>query len=116
MSSTISPLAPASFPELKPIAGVRLGATAAGIRYKNRVDLMVAVLDPGTTVAGVFTRSRTPGAPVVWCREILPRGSARAVVVKSGKSNVITGKAGRRIVEDTAAAAAKAVGCAPHDV
>ena len=116
MSSTISPLAPDSFPPLKPIAGVRLSATAAGIRYKNRVDLMVAVLDPGTTVAGVFTRSRTPGAPVVWCREILPRGSARAVVVNSGNSNVFTGKAGRQIVEDTAAAAAKAVGCAPHDV
>ena len=42
MSDKISPLAPAAFPTLKPIAGVRLSATEAGIRYKNRVDLMVA--------------------------------------------------------------------------
>ena len=116
MSDQKSPLAPAEFPALKPIAGVRLSATACGIRYKNRVDLMVAVLDPGSTIAGVFTRSRTPGAPVTWCREILPRGSARVVVVNSGNSNVFTGKAGRRIVEETAAAAAKAVGCAVDEV
>ena len=116
MSDKISPLAPAAFPSLKPIAGVRLSATEAGIRYKNRVDLMVAVLDPGSTIAGVFTRSKTPGAPVTWCREILPKGSARVVVVNSGNSNVFTGKAGRKIVEDTAAAAAKTVGCAPDEV
>ena len=116
MSDKISPLAPAAFPSLRPIAGVRLSATEAGIRYKNRVDLMVAVLDPGSTIAGVFTRSKTPGAPVTWCREILPKGSARVVVVNSGNSNVFTGKAGRKIVEDTAAAAAKAVGCAPDEV
>jgi glutamate N-acetyltransferase/amino-acid N-acetyltransferase len=116
MSDQKSPLAPAEFPALKPIAGVRLGAVACGIRYRNRTDLMVAVLDPGSTVAGVFTRSRTPGAPVAWCREILGRGSIRALVVNSGNSNVFTGKAGRRIVEDTAAAAAKAVGCAVDEV
>jgi glutamate N-acetyltransferase/amino-acid N-acetyltransferase len=116
MSDHKSPLAPAAFPALKPIDGIRLGATACGIRYRNRVDLMVAVLDPGSTVAGVFTRSQTPGAPVTWCREILPRGSARVLVVNSGNANVFTGKAGRKIVEDTAAAAAKAAGCAADEV
>jgi glutamate N-acetyltransferase/amino-acid N-acetyltransferase len=116
MSGKISPLAPAAFPDLRLIAGVRLTAAACGIRYKGRVDLMVALLDPGSTIAGVFTRSQTPGAPVVWCRRILPRGLVRAVVVNSGNANVFTGKAGQKIVEDTAAAAAAVVGCAIDEV
>jgi len=116
MSIAVSPLAPAAFPTLRPIAGVRLSAGNCGIRYKGRPDLMVALLDPGTTVAGVFTRSKTPGAPVVWCREVLPHGKARVIVVNSGNSNVFTGKAGRKIVEQTAEAAAKAAGCRPEEV
>ncbi len=116
MADAKSPLAPAAFPELRPIAGVRLGGFSAGIRYKGRHDLMVAVLEPGTTVGGVFTRSKTPGAPVTWCREILPKGKARVLVVNSGNSNVFTGKAGRKIVEDTAKAAAAAAGCKPDEV
>ena len=62
--STISPLAPASFPEMPPVAGVRLATAAAGIRYPGRTDVLLAVLDEGTTVAGVFTRSKCPSAPV----------------------------------------------------
>jgi glutamate N-acetyltransferase/amino-acid N-acetyltransferase len=77
---------------------------------------MVAVLEPGSTIAGVFTRSKTPGAPVTWCREILPGGRVRAIVVNSGNSNVFTGRAGWQVVEDTARAAAAAVGCRPDEV
>ena len=106
-----SPLAPERFPELPPIAGVRLAAANCGIRYQGRRDLMVALLDPGTTVAGVFTRSLTPGAPVDWCRAALKRGKARAIVVNSGNANVFTGRAGRQVVEETAKAMAKIVGC-----
>ena len=106
----ISPLAPASFPSLPRIAGVRLGAVAAGIRYRGRHDLMAAVLDPGSTIAGVFTRSKAPGAPIVWCREILHAGVARAIIVNSGNANVFTGKVGRAAVVDTAACVAAALG------
>ncbi len=74
----VSPLAPASFPPLVPIAGVRLAACEAGVRYSGRTDLMVAELAPGSTVAGVFTRSTMPGQPVIWCRECLPGGKVRA--------------------------------------
>jgi glutamate N-acetyltransferase / amino-acid N-acetyltransferase len=116
MAEAISPLAPTGFPELAPISGVRLGGFSCGIRYKGRRDLMVAVVAPGTTIGGVFTRSKTPGAPVGWCREILPKGLARVLVVNSGNSNVFTGKAGRQLVEDTAKAAAKAAGCAADEV
>jgi glutamate N-acetyltransferase / amino-acid N-acetyltransferase len=113
MAGAVSPLAPERFPELPPIDGVRLATASCGIRYSDRRDLMVAVLDPGSAVAGVFTRSLTPGAPVDWCRRALPLGRVRAIVVNSGNANVFTGRAGRMAVEETAAAAARHLGCAP---
>jgi glutamate N-acetyltransferase/amino-acid N-acetyltransferase len=112
----VSPLAPARFPELPPIAGVRLAAYAAGVRYQGRNDLMLAELAPGSTVAGVFTQSTMPGQPVIWCRECLPQGKIRAIVVNSGNANVFTGRAGRQVVESTAATAAQLLGCDPKEV
>ncbi len=116
MAQPVSPLAPDRFPDLPPIGGVRLASAECGIRYRDRRDLMVAVLDPGTAIAGVFTRSLTPGAPVDWCRRCLPRGVARAIVVNSGNANVFTGRAGLAAVEATAEAAAKALGCDTGDI
>ncbi|MBV9553402.1 MAG: bifunctional glutamate N-acetyltransferase/amino-acid acetyltransferase ArgJ [Alphaproteobacteria bacterium] len=112
----ISPLAPAAFPAMAPIAGVRLASYAAGVRYAGRTDLMVAELPPGSTIAGVLTKSQTPGQPVIWCRECLPGGKVRAIVVNSGNANVFTGRAGRQVVEGTAETAARLFGCAPHEV
>jgi glutamate N-acetyltransferase/amino-acid N-acetyltransferase len=114
--AALSPLAPARFPDLRPIAGVRLAAYACGIRYEGRDDLMLAELAPGSTVAGVLTRSLTAGAPVDWCRDCLKGGKARAIIVNSGNANVFTGRAGRQVVEGTAAAAAQALGCDPGEV
>jgi glutamate N-acetyltransferase/amino-acid N-acetyltransferase len=111
-----SPLAPARFPDLPPIAGVRLAAYAAGIRYTGRNDMMVAELAPGSSIAGVFTRSQTPGAPVDWCRACLPGGTVRAIVVNSGNANVFTGRAGREVCERTAATAARLLGCEPRHI
>ncbi|MET0192376.1 MAG: bifunctional ornithine acetyltransferase/N-acetylglutamate synthase, partial [Hyphomicrobiaceae bacterium] len=79
-----SPFAPASLPDMPIVPGVRLAACAAGIRYQDRTDLMAAVLDPGTVAAGVLTQSKTCSAPVLWCREGLKHGKARALVVNSG--------------------------------
>jgi glutamate N-acetyltransferase/amino-acid N-acetyltransferase len=106
----VSPLAVA-LPELPPLSGVRLGAIAAGIRYKGRNDVVMAELASGTTVAGVFTSSKCPGAPVDWCRDLLPSGKARAVVINAGNANVFTGRAGAEAARASAAAAAKLVGC-----
>ena len=114
--SAISPLAPQHFPQLAQIAGVRLAAIECGVRYKGRMDLMLAELPAGSTVAGTFTRSLTAGVPVVWDREILPGGKIRGIVVNSGNANVFTGRAGRAIVEATASAAAKCLGCSPREV
>ena len=116
MASTISPLAPACVPAMPEIAGVRLATAAAGIRYSGRTDVLLALFDPGTTVAGVLTRSRCPSAPVEWCRARLPAGKARALLVNSGNANAFTVKTGREAVKLTAELAAKAAGCRPNDV
>ncbi|WP_051402362.1 bifunctional glutamate N-acetyltransferase/amino-acid acetyltransferase ArgJ [Lutibaculum baratangense] len=102
--------------DLPPIDGVRLAAAEAGIRYKGRKDVLLAVFDEGARVAGVFTRSRCPSAPVEWCRDRLPGGSARALVVNSGNANAFTGRKGRDAVAETARIAAEAVGCSPDEV
>ena len=111
MSSAVSPLAPKHVPDMPAIAGVRLATAEAGIRYKNRTDVLLAVMDKGTAVAGVFTKSKCPSAPVEWCRAKLKGGKARALVVNSGNANAFTGKTGRASTALTAKIAAKAVGC-----
>jgi glutamate N-acetyltransferase / amino-acid N-acetyltransferase len=116
MALTVSPLAPTVFPDLPEIAGVGFATANCGIRYKGRDDLMVALLDPGTTIAGVLTRSLTASAPVHWCRRALAGGRARAMVVNSGNSNAFTGRAGEAFVQATVEAAADLAGCAPEEV
>ena len=116
MSTAVSPLAPTDAPELPPLAGVRLATAAAGIRYKGRTDVLLALLDPGTTVAGVFTTSKCPSAPVEWCRAKLKGGKARALVVNSGNANAFTGKTGRASTALTAKIAAKAANCTLGEV
>src|SRR5438477_7472839 len=111
MAPAISPLAPAQFPDMPPVAGVKLATAAAGIRYAGRTDVLLALFDKGTTVAGVFTRSKCPSAPVEWCQAHLKGGAARALVVNSGNANAFTGKSGRAAVIFTARLAAKAAGC-----
>ena len=115
-AASVSPFAPARLPDMPAVAGVKLAACQAGIRYANRTDLMLAVLDPDTTAAGVLTRSKTCSAPVLWCRDSLTHGKARALVVNSGNANAFTGKKGAEAARITAEAAARAVGCAPREV
>jgi glutamate N-acetyltransferase / amino-acid N-acetyltransferase len=116
MANKVSPLAPTRVPAMPAIAGVRLATAAAGIRYAGRTDVLLAVLDKGTSVAGVLTRSKCPSAPVEWCRAKLPGGRARALVVNSGNANAFTGKNGRQATKLTADVAARAVGCRPGEV
>jgi glutamate N-acetyltransferase / amino-acid N-acetyltransferase len=115
-TTAVSPLAPKETPAMPVIEGVRFAACEAGIRYKGRKDLMVAVFDERTTVAGVLTQSKTCSAPVLWCRASLSRGVARALVVNSGNANAFTGRKGREAVEMTAEFAAKAFGCRKDEV
>ena len=116
MSGSISPLAPKTYAEMPPVRGVRMATAAAGIKYKNRTDVLMMVFDRPATVAGVFTRSKCPSAPVDFCRANLPGGLARAVVVNSGNANAFTGRKGRESTKMTAEAAAKAIGCSEGEV
>jgi glutamate N-acetyltransferase / amino-acid N-acetyltransferase len=116
MSTIISPLAPQHVPDMPAVAGVTLATAAAGIRYAGRTDVLLALFDPNTTVAGVFTKSKCPSAPVEWCRAHLKGGKARALVVNSGNANAFTGKTGRTATKLTADIAAKAAGIKPAEI
>ena len=91
-----SPLAPAQFPALPNVAGVRFGTFAAGIKYQNRPDVMLAELAPGTSIAGVFTQSATRSAAVLDCQKKLglPAAEGAAILVNSGNANAFTGHRG----------------------
>ncbi len=108
----VSPLAPAAFPDLPAIDGVRFGTVEAGVRYQGRTDVMLAVLDPGTSVAGVFTRSATRAAPVLDCQEKIggPSDGPAAILVNSGNANAFTGHHGQTSVAEVTQAVATATG------
>ncbi len=116
ITARISPLAPPGFPDLPVIDGARFAAAAAGVRYPGRLDVMLAEIAPGAAIAGLFTRSGTRAAPVLWCEDRLaalqgPRKSAGgfAILVNSGNANAFTGAAGRSAVEATVKATAKSL-------
>lgn len=115
-STPKSPLAPEAFPDLPAIGGLRLATGACGVRYQDRTDVLLAELAPGTTVAGTLTQSKTAAAPVLWCRECLPEGEARGLLVNSGNANAFTGGHGRAAVEATVKAAADVLACRPSRV
>ncbi len=115
--TAVSPLAPERFPEMLPVSGVSLASGRCGIKATStKLDLMLAVFERPASVAGVFTKSSTAGAPVRWCRKHLPKGKARALIVNSGNANVYTGKAGDDAVATAARAVADLVGGKPGEV
>ncbi|ATN36180.1 bifunctional ornithine acetyltransferase/N-acetylglutamate synthase [Rhizobium sp. ACO-34A] len=116
MSEAVSPLAPKSYVEMPVIRGVSMSTAAAGIKYKNRTDVLLMSFDCPATVAGVFTKSKCPSAPVDFCRSNLGHGVARGVVVNSGNANAFTGVKGRTATELTAKSAAAALGCAENEI
>jgi glutamate N-acetyltransferase/amino-acid N-acetyltransferase len=116
MPHPVSPLAPKTYPALPPVAGVRFATAEAGIKYKNRTDVLLVELAEGTAVAGVLTKSKCPSAAVDWCRDRLPSGTARALLVNSGNANAFTGQKGRTSVAASAAYAAQALSCKTDEV
>ena len=116
----ISPLAPASFPVMPPIAGVAFSAVEAGVRYANRKDVMLVRLAPGTAMAGVFTRSTTRSACVRACQANLtqkvPAGLGAAILVNSGNSNAFTGAVGDHAVAQIVGGVAAALNLPPSRV
>ena len=117
-AAAVSPLAPAAFAAMAAVKGVRLATAAAQIRYAGRDDLLLVELAPGTTAAGVFTRSLCTAAPVDWCRDALAAsgGASRAVIVNSGNANAFTGASGDAAARRTAELVAAALDAAPAEV
>ncbi|MBA4252423.1 MAG: bifunctional ornithine acetyltransferase/N-acetylglutamate synthase, partial [Comamonadaceae bacterium] len=102
---------------LLPVPGVRIGVTEAWVRKPNRKDLTVLLLDPGSAVAGVFTRNRYCAAPVQVCREHLEAGAAvRALLINTGCANAGTGESGLAHARQSCAALAALLGLAPEQV
>ncbi|HEV2513725.1 MAG TPA: bifunctional glutamate N-acetyltransferase/amino-acid acetyltransferase ArgJ [Devosia sp.] len=116
MAHPVSPLAPKTYPELPDVAGVRFATAEAGIKYKNRTDVLLVAMDEGTVVAGVLTRSKCPSAAVDWCRQNLGGGKARALLVNSGNANAFTGQKGKASVSLSADIVSKALGVAPSEI
>lgn len=119
MTDKISPFAPKAFPVLPPVAGFDMATAEAGVRYAGRTDLWVLRAAPGTSVAGVFTKNKCPGAPVDFSKNALnvDAGDApRLVVVNSGTANVFTGQLGRDAVQETARGMAETFGGSPEAV
>lgn len=119
MSLPVSPLAPkGGFPALPSIGGLRLATAATGLKYVGRDDVMLAVLDPGTAIAGVFTTSATRSAAVLDCQEKLGGGSdgPAAILVNAGNANAFTGRAGVEAVLELCKATSEATGAAPSRI
>jgi len=111
----VSPLAPASFPDLPVIAGVRFATAEAGVRYKGRTDVMLVELVEGTSIAGVYTRSGTRSAAVLDCQAKTggPNDGRAAILVNSGNSNAFTGRNGQASVDAICAAVADRLSVEP---
>lgn len=99
-----------------PIAGIRLGCAAAGIRKSGKDDLLLIEVADGATAAAVFTRNQFCAAPVVVAREHLARGAPRALLINAGNANAGTGEAGLAAARRSCEAVAKQLGCEPYQV
>ncbi len=112
-AAPVSPLAPAGFPDLPVIAGVEFASAAAGVKYQGRTDVMLARMAPGTTVAGVFTRSSTRAASILDCQAKLAGAQdttqGAAIIVNSGNANAFTGRNGQDAVDRVTGAVAEAL-------
>jgi len=116
MSHKVSPLAPTHAPKLPALGGVRLAIRECNVRYKGRPDVMLMELSPGSTIAGVLTKSLSPSAAVDLCRKHLKAGKARAILVNAGNANAFTGKLGKQAAEACVDAAAKTLGCKKGEI
>jgi len=116
MDLKISPLAPAGFPDMPPIDGLQMWTAETGAKYKNRPDVLLVKFIGDSRVAGVFTKSTAPGAPVEWSKECLHNGANSGLLVNAGNANVFTGKQGAEDVQRMASFAADALGCAEDGV
>lgn len=113
---SVSPLAPACFPDLPEIRGVRLTTARCGMKYQGRDDLMAILIDPDSHVVGVFTKSDTAAAATRWSRENCRKGKAQAIITNAGNANAFTGEQGMQDVITLCAGFAATIGVQSEEV
>ncbi len=101
---------------LLPITGIKLGAAAAGLRYRDRPDLVLVEISPGATTAVVFTQNRFAAAPVIVAREYFASTVPRALLINAGQANAGTGKVGIEVARQSCRLVADQLGCSPESV
>ncbi|MDM7458496.1 MAG: bifunctional ornithine acetyltransferase/N-acetylglutamate synthase, partial [Paracoccus sp. (in: a-proteobacteria)] len=110
---SVSPLAPARFPDLPVIDGIRFASAAAGVKYQGRTDVTLIHMARGSTLAGAFTRSSTRAACVLDNQAKLARSGdapeGAAILVNSGNANAFTGARGQQSVDAICAAVGRAL-------
>lgn len=109
-------LAPKIFPKMHVVHGLKIGSAASGLRYQGRDDVMLAVLERPGAIAGVLTQSSMPSHPVVWCRHILPKGRARAILTIAGNANAMNGPDGAKALEECLKEVARHIGCDKEEI
>lgn len=110
------PIGYSQLPELSPVAGLRLAAVAAGIRYRDRDDLVVIEIESGSRCAAVFTRNAFCAAPVTVAREHLEETMPRYLLINSGNANAGTGAGGLDDARRSCRELAELAGCQPRQV
>ncbi len=114
----VSPLAPSHFPNALPVPGVEFAVTASGLRYRGRDDLLVCRFREGSQAAQLLTRSKTPGAPVLFSRAAQEEsgGRIRALMVNVGNANALTGTDGETAADNLAEALAERFSCSTSEI
>ena len=95
MTSKISPLAPRKIKKVIPIGGINVSSTHCGLKKNNKHDLVLIKLDYPGEIIGLFTKSKTPGEPIVWNKKIHKFGKVSVILINSGNANVFNGKSGK---------------------
>ena len=98
------------------IKGTKIATINCGIKYKNRDDLLFISFEQPANIAGVFTSSSMPAAPVTWCKKNIKNGTAKGLIVNAGNANAFTGKAGEEAVLATAKKAAELLDCKAEEI
>ncbi len=94
-----SPLAPKKPKKLYEIDGVSISSVSSGIKKNFKEDLVLIKFDSPSQIYGVFTNSKTPGAPIVWNKSIIKNGKISALIINSGNANVFNGKKGEEALK-----------------
>ena len=113
---SVSSLAPTRFPMMPKVNGVNLYSFSSGIKSSGKLDLLVVELQDNTSVAGAFTNSYTASSNVEHCRNIVPHGKAKVLIVNSGNANVAVGINGYQVVEEITKLCAEKFSCSTNEV